>query len=141
MNLPDGNLWEDLVNKAYTRWQKGGDLEEVSSEEFLDELDPLTRKAVILGNLNYQVGNGGFVQWVDNGYASCQMVQLKRILTKMDTELSKKTLTLIAKVEPLIIIGAKNRGMNGEYWQNETDAHHDFRKSRPLEKHIAHRTE
>lgn len=31
-------------------------------------ITPIERRVVIMGNLNYKVTNGGFSQWIDNGY-------------------------------------------------------------------------
>jgi hypothetical protein len=56
---------EELMERAYEKWQ---DDKEMSYFEFLLSLEPVERSAVILGNLYYQVCNGGFVQWKDNGY-------------------------------------------------------------------------
>lgn len=68
-DMIDGrSLHQEMMDAAYARWQKGGDLEDKSYAKFTDALDLLHEKAVIIGNLNQQVENGGFAQWVDNGY-------------------------------------------------------------------------
>ena len=60
--------WDRLVNRAYQR-ARTGDLREVDRGEFYRRLDPVQREAVLLWELNSQVVNGGFPQWVFNGYA------------------------------------------------------------------------
>ena len=60
--------WDRLVNRAYQRGRTG-DLREVDRGEFYRRLDPVQREAVLLWELNSQVVNGGFPQWVFNGYA------------------------------------------------------------------------
>jgi len=52
-----------LMNRAYDTWEPEEDY-----TEFLERLDTLHRDAVVLGNLNYQVENGGWMQWYLNGY-------------------------------------------------------------------------
>lgn len=58
-------LMQDLMEAAYGRWQKN---EGWSFDDFRMSLSDVEALAVHFGKLNYQVCNGGFVQWVDNGY-------------------------------------------------------------------------
>jgi hypothetical protein len=53
---------QKLMNEAYASFKK------LSYDEFINQLDEKHKVAVILGNLNYQVGNGGFSQWYYNNY-------------------------------------------------------------------------
>lgn len=53
------------MTNAYDNWGKN-----TSREEFLSDLAPYEKLAVIFGNFNYQVQNGGFFQWVFNNYDS-----------------------------------------------------------------------
>lgn len=53
------------MTNAYDNWGKN-----TSREEFLSDLTPYEKLAVIFGNFNYQVQNGGFFQWVFNNYDS-----------------------------------------------------------------------
>ena len=41
----------------------------MSQEDFYRQLTDYERLAVMFGNFNYQVGNGGLYQWHDNGYS------------------------------------------------------------------------
>lgn len=61
--------WHRLVNRAYQR-ARTGDLRDADRSEFYRRLGPVEREAVLLWELNSQVVNGGFPQWVFNGYAA-----------------------------------------------------------------------
>lgn len=69
---------ERLMNEAYDNGKHA------TYEAFLDTLDMPHRRAVVLGNLNYQVENGGFSQWILNGYSGGS-VCLFSALTKIGT--------------------------------------------------------
>lgn len=62
----DNSTMQALMNTAYEFWQsqKG-----MSKKDFWNSLDSKPRAAVAIGNLNYQVCNGGFSQWHYNGYS------------------------------------------------------------------------
>ena len=108
--VDDNSLWQQLMNAAYDKWQEQGRKCEATSKaagdvvarswtyaQFLRELSVAERRAVMLGNLNYQVENGGFAQWVDNGYASDSGSELLDILPEMG-EASKKVCDLVRSV-------------------------------------------
>ncbi len=59
-----------LMDTAYARWQSaiGPGARGMSKDEFWATLSAQERRAVFTGNLNQQVTNGGFAQWVDNRY-------------------------------------------------------------------------
>jgi tetratricopeptide (TPR) repeat protein len=63
----EGSMWARLVNRAYQLWK--GD-RQATKTEFYQGLHPLQRKAVLLWDLNRQVFNGGFPQWLQNGYGA-----------------------------------------------------------------------
>jgi hypothetical protein len=56
---------QELMNEFYDFWQGSGLERKVALAKF----DDLHQAAVMLGNLNYQVTNGGFNQWNFNGYS------------------------------------------------------------------------
>ena len=89
MNL-DNTVWQQLMTSAYDKWQDGN----VKYERWLSGLPRVEMDAVLLGNLNYQVENGGITQYVDNGYCSCNYHPLLALLLRIDTprsiELSDK---------------------------------------------------
>ncbi len=71
---------ENLMDEAYNLWNKNLS---ISYENFLElienQLSPLHTIGVIFGNLNYQVDNGGFIQWYDNNY-SCSIEKIINFL-------------------------------------------------------------
>jgi hypothetical protein len=54
-----------VMNKAFEKWTPN-----LRFEEFMQELNRNERLVVAIGTLNYQVENGGFSQWMYNGYAT-----------------------------------------------------------------------
>lgn len=87
------DLHQKLMNEAYEMWQAN---EEWTQEEYIDNLDRAHRIAVVTGNFNYQVCNGGFMQWHDNQYSK-QFGFLSEILDEMDTAASLRALRLAEK--------------------------------------------
>jgi hypothetical protein len=72
-------IHQELMDAAYATWQDGK-----SYDDFVFDLPANQRMAVLLGNLNYQVENGGFRQWVDNGYGAHAM-DVRRVLDRIGT--------------------------------------------------------
>jgi len=64
MNNKGTSIYQKLIDEAYDFWSS----KKCNYEEFVNSLSPLHAEAVILGNLNYQVENGGFIQWYENDY-------------------------------------------------------------------------
>ena len=58
---------QTLMDEVYDYWNEG--LEDRTRISSAEHFGPLHVIAIRLGNFNYQVGNGGTRQWVDNGYA------------------------------------------------------------------------
>ncbi len=58
------SLWQFVMNKSYEKWEDG-----LSRDEFLNKLTDYEKLAVMFGNFNYQVENGGLIQWDDNDYS------------------------------------------------------------------------
>ncbi|MEW5859799.1 MAG: hypothetical protein AB1861_20840 [Cyanobacteriota bacterium] len=84
-------LHQQLMNEAYNVFKSGrGD----DYEGFVDSLDDRHRAAVILGNLNYQVENGGFLQWHCNGYSG-QVDKLHEYLEAIATPASEEVAEMI----------------------------------------------
>jgi hypothetical protein len=77
---------QGLMDQAYDRWQANERLAaeyspheraaHMTKQQFQDSLDPRERLAVSVGNMNYQVENGGWVQWsvAGNGYGTPEVV-------------------------------------------------------------------
>lgn len=74
------------MNQAYDFWKN--EKPELSYNEFIKALPEKQAQAVIIGNLNYQVENGGFSQWASNGYSD-QAERLKMYLRLIATESAK----------------------------------------------------
>lgn len=70
--VEEESIHQKLMNKAYDLWstEEG---KELNYSDFLDvvsdKFGKLYFNAVITGNLNYQVENGGFSQWHYNDYS------------------------------------------------------------------------
>lgn len=75
---------QELMDKAYDQWHKNPHW---SKKQFYLSLDPKSRAAVVFGNLNYQVENGGFYQWFDNSYGKESKEFLYFALDKMSKSL------------------------------------------------------
>lgn len=99
--LSEKSIWQELINAAYARWLDG-DLERLRYDVFVEALDPEHREAVVLKNLNYQVLNGGFRQWYDNGYSS-DAPYLCEVLTAMDTPASKAAAAIVEQAYDEVI--------------------------------------
>lgn len=77
---------QSLMNQAYDFWKNEG--KELDYNDFIKALPEKQAQAVIIGNLNYQVENGGFSQWAANGYSD-QIERLKMYLRLIATESAK----------------------------------------------------
>ena len=96
------DLHQIIMDKAYDRWQTGW-----SKDRFWLSLNFPERVAVLTGNLNYQVGNGGFSQWHFNMYSECAK-DLLLILEIIDTETTKKVAALVREVMDIIEKDSRN---------------------------------
>ncbi len=84
-----------LMDQAYSRWQADANM---SQEDFWDTLGANERLAVFVGNFNYQVCNGGFIQWHDNDYAKPVVLDyLERLCQRMDTKVSHTVAGLLSE--------------------------------------------
>jgi hypothetical protein len=84
MAMETKDFHQELMDKAYDLWRTHKDW---SYPIFIDNLDMVSRRAVVLGNLNYQVCNGGFTQWEDNQYMENSGFVLKAVLTDIQGKL------------------------------------------------------
>lgn len=105
--------WQTLMNTAYAKWKEDDNTK--SYDYFLGLCSGPERQAVLLGNMNYQIGNGGITQWVFNGYAVCYPEILK-ILKRMDTP---RALEWMGQLKPFVLrfvdSEKENRGCCGSY--------------------------
>jgi hypothetical protein len=103
------SIHQRLMNSAYARWQA---TEGMTQAEFWSGLSLAERVAVFAGNLNYQVENGGFVQWYDNGYSACRE-ELRFICHRIGTPAAIEVADVLDRVGA-IISSAPPRGFVGD---------------------------
>lgn len=122
---------QELMDSAYDKWQK--EWKGIGYVEFISNLNETERDAVVLGNLNYQVHNGGWKQWVDNGYCyTLNMAQeaLEKVGTDNAKEVSKMLETMRGRLdEDKLADPSNSRGWNSDYWaeeycEREEECHH-----------------
>jgi len=107
MNNETG-IHQKLMDTAYSKY---GNL---STEEWYKILTESEKEAVVLGNFNYQVCNGGVSQWIFNGY--CLDIEfLISVLKKIGTENCLEIVKFLKKVLPKIDLSAKRSGCMGNY--------------------------
>lgn len=58
------SLWQFIMDKSYEKWDDG-----IGRASFLEKLTNYEKIAIMFGNFNYQVENGGLFQWDDNSYS------------------------------------------------------------------------
>ena len=58
------SLWQYIMDESYKKWEDGCD-----RDEFLNKLTDYEKTAVMFGNFNYHVENGGLYQWHENNYS------------------------------------------------------------------------
>lgn len=97
-------LHQHLMNEAYKVWQEH---KEWSYEDFINYLKQNMRlhlKAVLVGNFNYQVENGGIFQWHGNGYSKF-LPELQKCIVefaKQYPELGQRMITILEKIKLLL---------------------------------------
>lgn len=90
---------QELMDAAYDGWQANP---RKTYRDFLFDLPVDQKEAVLIGNLNYQVENGGFSQWILNGYGAHYEAVLT-VLERINTDTSRAAYELIdRKVAPFI---------------------------------------
>jgi hypothetical protein len=104
--------WQATMTAAYERWTRGE-----GYDRFLAGLSGAERAAVLLGNLYQQVNNGGFRQWVDNGYGlhAGEVMSLCRLAGPAGAAVADE----VARIAPRIDFSRPNRGFAGDYWLDE----------------------
>ena len=74
------------LNNAFAKWEN-----DMGKDEYFKSLDGAEAVATYLGKMNYQVENGGWLQWWDNGYATehvtseiaAILVNIRRFISNM----------------------------------------------------------
>lgn len=102
------------MDAAYDKWNDAW-----SYERFLLEVTGHERQAVLVGNLNYQVQNGGIAQYVSNGYASSYS-ECVDVLRMINTDTTNEIATRLERFcDAYVETGTKNKGAFGDYWKEE----------------------
>lgn len=100
--MPEKSRIQQLMDEAYDQWQSNDNW---SLEDFRRHIvKNMTKEhlmAVQIGNLNYQVENGGFLQWHDNGY-SIDIEDLISYCKEINTEASRKVKGLLYEVQEFL---------------------------------------
>lgn len=116
-------VWQRLMDAAYDRWKAH---EGWRYENMLLTASGAERMAVLLGNLNYQVENGGFTQWVDNGYAlkgQEVVLILRQLAEEENCPIANELADKIEQLLRFVNLGQKNQGFSNywkdEYWRDE----------------------
>ena len=85
--------------------------------------------AVVIGNMNYQVENGGWEQWVYNGYCT-SYIHLVDALERVDTHYANKVLDMLNIVaerlsNDVLDGNYSNSGIAGEYLNEQYSQHEE----------------
>ena len=113
-------LHQALMTQAYNRWNT----KEVNShKEMRATSSEAELVAVVLGNLNYQTENGGFNQWVSNGYCTAYQ-SIIEALNNIDTKTSLKVKEMVEEVgkflsEEVLDGTCTDSGMSGDYYDTD----------------------
>lgn len=91
-------------------------------------LTAVERAAFLLTALDCQVCNGGFRQWVDNGYGQRIEDTLAAVLA-IGTELSGQVATALNKLLPHINTEMEAQGCFGDYWVQQETRSRGYRAS------------
>lgn len=110
--------WQDLMDRAYDKWQENKGW---SYRQFLASLDARERKAVVLGNFNGQVLNGGLCQWVENGYASGSGRELLDLLADIGTPLARRVRGIVVSVLVHVDLTVEKGGCFDNYWVDDPE--------------------
>ena len=70
-NIAAGDYWQAILDVSYDAWKKNPKWQHSEMvEAAVAAFGPGVKLFIMLGNYNYQVCNGGHIQYFDNGYAS-----------------------------------------------------------------------
>jgi len=118
---PETSRWQALMNGAYELAIPPQCSKQWSYDQFLANLDAKERQAVLLGNMNYQIGNGGVQQWVENGYA-CNASDLLVVLSLMASPRASEWAEKLEEfVDAFVNTQAEKRGFGQNYWQDDEE--------------------
>lgn len=108
------------MNAAYAKWQtEEARKENWTQSELFERCSDEEIWACLLGNFNYQVGNGGVTQYVDNGYG----LLIERLLTVLDRvghDVAARVKTMLEPLVEYIDFDVGDRGFSN-YWILDND--------------------
>lgn len=111
-------ILEKIMESAYNKWDHNSQ----THPEFFDSLTDVEKKVVAIGNLNYQVENGGFTQYVENGlFHHSAYETLRSFLDEIGTKESNEVLSILFFLAPDVDLNAESKGCMGSYWCYEKD--------------------
>lgn len=88
------------------------------------QLTNLEETAKLLGNLNYQVQNGGWSQWVGNGYAqNGNANRLKQILVAMAGPCAINVRGWLETICKYVDLNVGDRGCMGDYLKQHSESY------------------
>ena len=111
------SVWQQLMDENYKWWNAS---KKRSYEDMLVHAGLRGEAAILIGNFNYQVCNGGVDQWICNGYC-LSIKRLCDVLTTIGNPIADDLVTKLTKLMPFLNLGAKNQGCMGNYLIREND--------------------
>ncbi len=92
--------WQALAAQANDKWYNGS-LKGKRYTEFIKALPKAESEAVVLEDLLCSVANGGFWQWIINGYC-VSIADVTQVLKLIRQPASIKLLLMLVQVEPYL---------------------------------------
>lgn len=100
MTATETTTWRTLAAGANDKWYTGS-LKGKRYTEFVKALPKVEKEAVVLEDLYCQVENGGFWQWVVNGYC-VSIAEVIQVLKQIRQPASNKLLLTLVQIEPYL---------------------------------------
>lgn len=125
MTVIETTAWRTLAAQANNKWYNGT-LKGKRYTEFIKALPKAEKEAIVLEDLLAQVVNGGFWQWIINGYC-VSIAEVTQVLKQIRKPASIKLLLMLVQVEAYL---QKNTEKGDDFEKlvaaNVTDAEHPF---------------
>ena len=125
-NPPEELLWSLFTKAAGYLTAQSALVPELPCDE-LEILSAQERAALLLGNLLGQVRNGGFRQWIGNGYG-LRLRETRAVAAAIGTELSEMVVGMLDDLEEFIDLDAENRGAFGMYFRMTPEQKETYRE-------------
>lgn len=105
-------LHQQLMDAAYLKWQT---LPGLKYAGFIDGLSGDEKLAVLTGNLNYQVENGGFSQWHFNDYSKGGS-ELYRLLRNVPGENVARVREILSRANRAVRDAEERENSRSNFW-------------------------